>query len=267
MNRMASRPWASVRRSLFRLLIGASVWWFWVPPVPAALPSLAPPGQPTEGRFPNRDEDFSATGRYQVSWGAVRQAGLRVISYELQEATSATGPWVRVSLTRSTRYTARPKPHGRQFFYRVRAQDSIRRWSEWSLPSDGILVDRTAPAVVTVTDDGEITASTDRLHASWSASSDPESGIAAYEYEIRQDSPSGRVIVAWKPAGMALEVTVTSLRLNHGGRYYVGVRAKNRAGVWSKPRYSDGIIVRPIDATPPKIVIVYPQNGALLGAR
>lgn len=210
----------------------------------------------------------SVATQLTASWSSRDpESGIMEYQYLIRQ-DSTSGPIVAnwTSARTATSVTRRLRlQHGKTYYLGVKARNRVGLWSAIGY-SDGLTVDRTAPVVATVIDDGETTTSTDRLHASWSGD-DPESGILAYEYEIRQDSPHGRLIVAWKPVGTALEATVTHLRLKSGGRYYIGVRAKNRAGLLSKPRYSDGITVQPLDTTPPRVVIVYPQDGALLGAR
>lgn len=103
---------------------------------------------------------------------------------------------------------------------------------------------------MTVSDDGATTDSTTTLHATWTASSDPGSGIAEYQYLIRQDSTDGLILVHWTSTGMATEVSRTDLSLISGKTYYVGVRAKNRDGLYGAIAYSDGITVLARD-TPP----------------
>ncbi len=108
-----------------------------------------------------------------------------------------------------------------------------------------IKTDVTPPPPPQVIDDGDFTANPSELHASWSCA-DPESGIAGYEYAIRDSA--GHDVVAFTDAGSATEVTCSGLQLATGEHYYFAVRAVNGAGLWSEVGLSDGILV---DATPP----------------
>ncbi len=112
--------------------------------------------------------------------------------------------------------------------------------------------DTTPPTTPVVTDDGIYTSSATQLHASWT-SSDPDSKISEYQYQIRQDSPSGSIIADWTSVGTATSVTRTGLSLLLGKTYFFGVKARNVAKLWSAVGYSDGILV---DTTPPKSVSV-----------
>jgi hypothetical protein len=108
--------------------------------------------------------------------------------------------------------------------------------------------DTTPPTRPLVTDAGSYVNTSDRLYASW-ISSDPESGITEYQYEITQDSCQGPMIREWSSAGTANYVTAGELSLTDGKSYYFGVKVKNGAGLESSIGYSDGIV---FDATAPE---------------
>jgi len=108
-----------------------------------------------------------------------------------------------------------------------------------------VLADTTAPTTPVVTDQGTTTLSAIAISASWN-SSDPESGIAEYQYRITEGSTSGAVIRDWTSTGTANSVTATGLSLKDGKTYYFAVKAKNGAGLWSGIGYSDGIAVSPV---------------------
>ncbi len=106
--------------------------------------------------------------------------------------------------------------------------------------------DTTPPLLPTVIDDGQWSTSSTTLHASWS-SSDPESGIADYQYAIGT-SPGAQDVAPFTDAGLATQVTRTDLTLTNGATYYFAVTAVNGAGLTSAVGVSDGIR---IDFTPP----------------
>ncbi|NIO20471.1 MAG: hypothetical protein GTN76_06955, partial [Candidatus Aenigmarchaeota archaeon] len=110
--------------------------------------------------------------------------------------------------------------------------------------SSQLMVDTSPPTTPVVTDDGEQTSSLTTLHATWS-SSDPESGIAEYQYAIGTDqypSSGWNSEVDWTSTGMNTEITRSDLSLSQGQTYYFNVRARNNADSWSSVGYSDGII-------------------------
>jgi hypothetical protein len=100
--------------------------------------------------------------------------------------------------------------------------------------------DKTPPTKPVVVDDGTYTDSSVKLHATWT-SSDPESGIVKFKYQIREGSTSGPIIVGWQSVGLATEITHLGLSLRNGKTYYIGVKAINREGNTSDVGYSDGI--------------------------
>ena len=127
--------------------------------------------------------------------------------------------------------------------------------------SDTIGLDTSPPPAPVLSDDGVYTTSISQLHATWTASSDPESGTVDYQYQIRQDSTSGLILVDWTSVGLATEVTHTALSLIDGKQYFVGVRATNGAGLVSAGGYSDGILVQADTISPSGTISI--NNGAL----
>jgi len=108
------------------------------------------------------------------------------------------------------------------------------------------LVDYTGPTAVTVTDEGAFTTDNTRLSASWTAASDPETGIAEYRYAIGTTpaDPGSGYVVSWKtvPADTTT-MTETGLSLQNGQIYYIYVQPRNWTGEWGPVAASDGIRV------------------------
>jgi hypothetical protein len=133
--------------------------------------------------------------------------------------------------------------HGTVYYFYVRAYNKAGLVSEVGV-SDGIKVDLSAPVRPTVTDDGDYTGDSSMLHCTWT-STDPESGIGAYEYCVGT-VPYGSDVVPLTDVGTKTEVWVKGLNLTPGQKYYFTVRARNRAGLTSAPGYSDGIKHQPV---------------------
>ncbi|MBI4387834.1 MAG: fibronectin type III domain-containing protein [Candidatus Omnitrophica bacterium] len=209
------------------------------------------PGQPTEG-FGSGDLDWSY-GYFHVFWSPAQDFETGVSAYELQERIDESGEWRTLSdQITNTSFAPPNEQHNTHYFYRVRARNGASLWSEWSLPSDGIRLDQTNPLPFTITDDGETTNSTTELHATWTPSSDPETGIRNYTYFIYENAPNGRLIVGDQNAGLATEITRQNLQLQEGLTYYIGVRAYNQAGRYAM-YFSDGIRAVTQDTTPPSL--------------
>jgi len=101
--------------------------------------------------------------------------------------------------------------------------------------------DPTPPTAVLVSDAGAFTASNNTLVATWTASSDPDSGIARYEVSVGTTS-GGTNILNWTNVGLAQTYTATGLSLVHNTMYYINVRVYNGGGTYTISS-SDGIIV------------------------
>ncbi|MDT8287563.1 MAG: lectin like domain-containing protein, partial [Elusimicrobiales bacterium] len=117
--------------------------------------------------------------------------------------------------------------------------------------------DATPPSDVSAVYDGSAagvdidkTGSTTQLSANWTASSDPESGIARYDYAIGTYA-GGTDVRTWTSNGTSLSATASGLSLTNGITYHFGVRAVNGLGLASAPAWSDGQMV---DTTAPEDV-------------
>ncbi|GAB4272861.1 MAG: hypothetical protein Kow0029_12010 [Candidatus Rifleibacteriota bacterium] len=132
------------------------------------------------------------------------------------------------------------------YYFTVIAVDRAGNQSV-ALSSDGIKGgDPTPPDPVTITDDGDYSKVTDLLHATWTASNDPDSGINRYEFSAGTAAGSTD-IVNWTDLALALNHTAAGLSLVHGQTYYINVRVWNNGGA-STVSTSDGIT---IDTVPP----------------
>lgn len=107
-------------------------------------------------------------------------------------------------------------------------------------PIKNVGEDHTPPSPPQVTDEGDTTRVSTELRAAWT-SEEPESGISEYVYSIGTEPGAGDV-VDWTSAGGVPSVTHTGLLLA-AGTYYITVRARNGAGLWSESGASDGIVV------------------------
>ncbi len=216
------------------------------------------PGPPKEGSS-TTDYDYDGDGAYTVHWPAASDPDSGIAAYEVQERLGPSGTWTTLTSSRtSPNVSVSGRLDRTTYFYKVRARNGAGLWGGWSAGSDGMLIDRTAPTPVTVTDDGPTTPSLTQLHARWTSSNDAESGVVGYEYLIRQDSTSGTIMVNHTSVGTATEMTRTGLSLLTGATYYIGVRAKNGAWRYSATRYSDGIVVQAGDTVPPVLNSISP---------
>jgi len=118
------------------------------------------------------------------------------------------------------------------------------------------IADTTPPTTPVVDDEGEWTRNTDRLYTRWE-SSDPESGIAEYQYRVITYRQIGKirtlipeVVQDWTSAGVMEELNIRGLTLENNRTYFIQVKTKNGAGDWSPVGCSDGIRT---DLVPPRI--------------
>ena len=114
-----------------------------------------------------------------------------------------------------------------------------------TIATQNINVDWTPPSCVTVNDgnsnDIDTVHSSSILSANWTASTDPNSGIAKYWYAIGTN-PGATNLVNWTDNNLNTSVTKSGLSLASGQVYYISVKAVNGAGLNSICS-SDGMMV------------------------
>ncbi|MEW6711637.1 MAG: hypothetical protein AB1403_17580, partial [Candidatus Riflebacteria bacterium] len=132
------------------------------------------------------------------------------------------------------------------YYFTVRAVDKAGMISD-PVYSNGIKGgDPTPPDPVTITDDGVYSGNSSILHATWTASNDPDSGINRYEFSAGTSSGSTD-LVPWTNLNLAYEYTKTGLAIANGQLCYINIRVYNNGGVFTTS-ISDGIT---IDTAPP----------------
>jgi uncharacterized iron-regulated membrane protein len=187
-----------------------------------------------------------STSQLHASWSA-SDPETGIAEYQYAIGTSAGGAevvfWTSTGTATEVTKTGLNLAWGNTYYMTVKAKNGVGAWSEAGVSNGITLSDATPASTPIVTDDGDTTASTRQLHATWS-SSDSESGIVEYQYAIGTSSGATDV-VNWTSAGTDTSVTNTGLNLAAGTTYYVAVKAKNGAGVWSDVGVSDGIAVPP----------------------
>jgi hypothetical protein len=121
--------------------------------------------------------------------------------------------------------------------------DTCKRFSN---PVDKeINIDTTRPNTINIINDGnsidaDFTASTTTLAGNWLASNDTNSNIAYYEYAIGTQAGATN-IVNWTNVGLSTNFTISGLSLEQDTTYYIIVKARNGAGLYSIVSISDGI--------------------------
>lgn len=188
------------------------------------------------------DEGEYTTNKTKLSFDLLfedRESGIEEIQYAIGTSPGETDvvnwkPTTKMEITESDLDLV----DGKTYYLTVKAKNRAGLWSE-SKSSDGIIVDTTPPTAPVVVDDGETTTDTTSLHATWS-SEDPESGIIEYQYALGT-IPGGTDVLDWISALEKTEVEITGLSLLADKTYYLSVKARNRAGLWSEIGISDGI--------------------------
>lgn len=206
--------------------------------------------------------DISASGAFtssntqlRAAWTASTdtQSGLSHYLVSIGTTAGATNvvSSLNVGTVTSRTFTGLSLNDGQDYFFKIQAVDLAGNRSASDL-SSAIRVDTVRPTTPVVSDAGAYTSSTTSLRATWTTSSDPQSGILRYEISVGT-SAGATDILSWTSAGTQTEATLSGLTLSLGQTYFINVRSVNNALLKSNVASSDGITV---DTTPPTTPIV-----------
>lgn len=190
---------------------------------------------------------------FHTTWSSADQvSGIKEYLYALGTTPNGSDviSWRSAGTNTELPLTVLNLKDGVTYYSSVKAIDNAGNESMIA-SSDGIMVDPTPPTLTSIQDEGEYTTDSTRLSFAFDFE-DKESGIEEYQYAIITERtnvhPGG--VRGWKKITKT-EIAETSLNLTNGQTYYLTVKAKNRAGLWSRPESSDGIMV---DTTPPLVI-------------
>ena len=203
---------------------------------------ISPPPAPSaySGTHPDQNQSYT-NNNPQFGWNTPSDlSGITAFSWILDQISVTIPDTTSEGIGNQTSYTS--SLPGTWFFH-IRAQDGAGNWGAAAHFKINILPpsDTTPPTTPTVIDDGIVTGNPTELHASWS-SQDTESGIVEYLYSIGT-TPGSENIIPFTSAGMNMGITRTGLNLTKGQIYYLSVKAKNGAGLFSAIGSNDGILI------------------------
>jgi chitodextrinase len=185
----------------------------------------------------NLEATAAGTDRIDLTWTSSSDPESGIAQYLVYRGGSQIGQTTQTSFSDSGLSPAT------QYVYRVRAVNGDGLESELSNQASATTLDATEPS--TPTDLVATPTGTDRIDLSWTASSDPESGIAGY-----------RIFRDGSQVGQTAQTSFSDTGLSPATQYVYRVRAVNGDGLQSG--LSDPATATTLDATPPTI----PQNLA-----
>jgi hypothetical protein len=181
---------------------------------------------------------------------------------------SVTGGWVSVVqngvlvLSGATAVSLANVPDGSTVQVQVQSMGGTGLWSP--VVSTTSIVDKTTPVVTGLTLPTYDT-SADRIDSLGLSSTDSQSGIQAYQYNLK-DAANGTYAGTWasisvtgyvvstSPAGL----TLAGLTLVHKHRYYLAVKVQNGAGDWGPEALSTQTVAS--DQLPPGLTFTSPEG-------
>ena len=166
-----------------------------------------------------------------ITWTpATDNMGLAFIQLSYSNDSGST--WTSIATTgNSGSYTWTSLPaDGSNYRVKVVAFD-IAGNTTTSASTSNFVIDSTPPSAVTVSVYSPQT-NPNTVSASWSASSDAQSGITTYSYAVGS-TPGGNEMNPWTASGSRSGNFSVSTALTNGGTYYFSVRAHNGAQLTS----------------------------------
>lgn len=131
-------------------------------------------------------------------------------------------------------------------YLQVRAQDAVGLWSDAEV-SQQILIDKTAPDVPVITTDLYTNVTTQLSNINYT-SDDLESGVTHYLLSVATEIDGPWLTTPEAKPIDQFSGQLTGLQLPEGD-YYLVMKTKNAAGLWSNSGYSDAIKVDTTDPT------------------
>jgi len=148
--------------------------------------------------------------------------------------------WTSNGLERSVVISGISLQSGADYYVSVKARSDRGLWSEPGVSSP-IRADLTPPTQPQVSASAVFQPSGIlAIHANWS-SSDLESGISSYRYAVGT-SPGQCDVVGWTNVGSMTDILISNPAITQGRTYYVGVIARNNAGLDSEVGVSGGVL-------------------------
>jgi len=143
-------------------------------------------------------------------------------------------PWTSAGISRVA-HIAIQAQSGASYFVSVRSRYATGDWSTAGMAGP-VWVDLTPPSTPTVLVSARRVSRSSSLYASWSTE-DPESGLAEAWYAVGS-IPGAADIQGWTKSSSLTSCTISGSSF-YFGVYYLSVRIKNRAGLWSQAGASD----------------------------
>ncbi|KAK7483107.1 hypothetical protein BaRGS_00025675, partial [Batillaria attramentaria] len=205
----------------------------------------------------SRDFDYvtsepSLTGCWD---GVFRDAQSPITKYEVWIGTS---PYADnrvqkhlVGLNTSWNFPTADLETGTRYYFSIRATNAAGLMT--TAVSDGVTVDVTPPVVgVAFAAHGHTNrfaqTSTTTIEASWHGFQDQQSGVTSYHVTV-YDVTDNSSVMPFTDVGINTEYTLSGLALEHNHKYAVAVKARDMAGLDSKPAESRPVLV---DVTAPE---------------
>ena len=187
-------------------------------PTSSSVPLTVAVTNPTRPRSPTA---APGNARVTLTWLAPSSTGGATINkYAVQRAGHSGGPWRRIAVSTTSRYTATGLTNGERYYFRTRAHNAAG-WGPYST-----VVTAVPRKVPTAPRSPAATPGNARVKLTWRRPSST-GGAAINRYAVQRTTSSSGT---WTRIAYSTTRRYTAKGLTNGTRYYFRVRAHNAAG-------------------------------------
>ncbi|AZR73504.1 hypothetical protein BBF96_08965 [Anoxybacter fermentans] len=211
---------------------------------------------------PILDLDEYVNNNFKLKWNASDpHSGIKGYMYAVgttRGGTDVTGGWREIDLTQLNesessecidRFVQLNLNHLDTYYLTVKAVNGVGLWSK-PVMSHALIADLEPPTKPVVNVPGKYTTSREEILNISFSSSDSESGIVAYRYQVVDNTDLiGNLSTPIHMLNGSIneytnnDLDITNLNLTEGGIYYVAIQTMDAMGQWSEIGYSEPIIV------------------------
>ena len=173
-----------------------------------------------------------------------RESSFSVNNFKVYRSRLSTSSAVSIGTSNSDVRYESPDPSIVSYSCKIKSLNVDIAGNISTIANQDILIDWTVPNTIATINDGtstDITVTTNatNLQANFTASKDTNSAVVDYLYAIGTTA-GGTNIKNWTSNGTSLNINSTGLSLVNGQTYYISVKAKNGAGLYSSVTTSNG---------------------------
>ena len=173
-----------------------------------------------------------------------KESGFSVNNFKVYRSRPSASSGISIGSSNSDVRYESPDPSIVSYSCKIKSLNVDVAGNISSIANQDLLIDWTAPNTIATINDGtstdiSVTTNSTNLQANFTASKDTNSAVVDYIYAIGTTAGATN-IKNWTSNGNSLNINSTGLSLVNGQTYFISVKAKNGAGLYSSVSSSNG---------------------------